>query len=146
MINLIKKKPTDIKEEFTIGDYDFSIDHGNSIVKIDGNKIIDLTIKADDNVFDKLCENDGFEFNFGLYSPEFYARGVDLGRKRQIIINQENGTDIECALYFMEHNDVKVNLSIHDNWILVAGWTDIMGKEYPILIKLKNKNYWQQRL
>ena len=145
MKNLFKKKPTEIKEEFTIGNYDFSIDHENSIVKIDGNKIIDLTIKADENVFDRLCENDDFEFNFGLYSPEFYARGVDLGRKNQIIVNQENGTDIDCALYFMEHNDVKTNLSIHDSWILVAGWTDIMGKEYPILIKLKNKNYWQHR-
>ena len=137
MINLFKKKPTEIKEEFIIGDYDFSIDHSNSTVKIDGNKIIDLTIKADENVFDNLCENDVFEFGFGLYAPEFYARDVDLGRKRQVIINEKNGIDIETALYFMEHNKVNINLSIHDNWILIAGWTNIMGKEYPILIKLK---------
>ena len=137
MINLFKKKHGEIKEEFTIGEFDFKVDTENSIVEIDGNEIVDLTIKADESVFYNLCKNDDFELGYGLYPPEFYARGIDLGKKNQIVINEKNQYDYETALYFMEHNDVEINLSIHDNWILVAGWTCIFGKKYPIVIKMK---------
>ena len=137
MINIFKKKQEEIKEEFSIGEFDFKIDSDNSTIEIDGNKIIDLTIKADENVFENLCENDDFEFGYGLYSPEFYAREIDLGKKNQIVINGKNQYDYETALYFMEHNDVEINLSVHDNWILIAGWTNISGEKYPIVIKMK---------
>lgn len=137
MINLFKKKQEEIKEEFAIGEFDFKIDSDNSTVEIDGNKIINLTIKADENVFDNLCENDDFEFGYGLYPPEFYARGIDFGKKNQIVINERNQSDYETALYFMEHNELEINLSIHDNWILVAGWTHIGGNKYPVVIKMK---------
>ncbi len=137
MTNLFKKKQTRIKEEFTIGDFNFLIDYENSNVKIDGNKIVDLTIKADENVFDSLCENNNFEFGYGLYPPEFYAREIELGGKNQIIINEKNQYNYETALYFMEHNNVEINLRIHGNWILVTGWTYVNGKKYPIVIKMK---------
>ena len=97
MINLFKKKQEEIKEEFAIGEFDFKIDSDNSTVEIDGNKIINLTIKADENVFDNLCENDDFEFGYGLYPPEFYARGIDFGKKNQIVINERNQSDYETA-------------------------------------------------
>ncbi len=138
MLNLFKKKTEEIKEEFTIGEFNFLIDSGKSIVKIDRNIIIDLTIKAKESVFDNFCQNDDFEFGYGLYPPEFYARGIELGRKNQIIINEKNQYDFETALYFMEHNDVEINLSIHDNWIIVSGYTYMSGKKYPITIKMKN--------
>ena len=137
MINVFKKKKEKIKEEFTIGEFDFKIDSANSTLEFDGNKIIDLTIKADQNVYENLCEDDNFEFGYGLYPPEFYAREIDLGKRNQIVINEKNQYDIETALYFMEHNDVEINLSVHDNWILVAGWTYISGKKHPIIIKKK---------
>lgn len=66
MINLFKKKQEEIKEEFTIGEFDFLIGSENSTIEIIGNKIVDLTIKADENIFDNLCENDDFEFGNGL--------------------------------------------------------------------------------
>ncbi|MDJ0645723.1 MAG: hypothetical protein QNJ57_07005 [Flavobacteriaceae bacterium] len=137
MVNLFKKKSEEIKEIFKVGDYDFSIDHENSVVETDGNEIVDLHVKANEEVFNELCENDDFEFNYGLYSPEFYARKIDLGKKRQIVINEKNQSDYESALYFMEHNDVDINLSIHEEWILVIGWTFITGKKYPLIIRMK---------
>jgi len=137
MRNIFRKKTKEIKEEFSIGNYNFSFDYENSTVEIDGNRIVDLTIKANENVFDSLCEKDDFEFSNGLYAPEFYARNIDLGKKAQIVINEKNQSDYETALYFMEHNDVNVNLSIHPYWILIVGWTNISGKEYPIAIGMK---------
>ncbi|MCK8482268.1 hypothetical protein [Psychroserpens algicola] len=91
----------EIKEEFTIGNYDFSIDHKNSTVEVEGSKIVDLTIKGNENIFETLCENDDFEFSYGIYSPEFYAREMDLGKKGQIVINEKNQNDYDTALYFM---------------------------------------------
>jgi len=134
---LSKDKNDEIKEEFSIGNYEFSFDHENSTIEIIGNKITDLTIKSDESVFDELCEKDDFEFSYGIYSPEFYAREIDLGKKGQIVINEKNQNDYETALYFMEHNDLNINLSLHPNWILVVGWTKISGKEYPITIRMK---------
>lgn len=136
MINLFKKKKKQIKEEFIIGDYDFSIDNEDSIIVIDGNKLIDIKIRADKSVFNQFCEDDDFEFGFGLYPPEFYARGIDLGRNRHIIINEENHFDYEVALYFMEHNEVNIKLSIEDSWILIVGWAYINKNKYPIDIKI----------
>lgn len=127
----------EIKEKFRIGNYDFSIDYNNSNVEIEGDNIIDLRIKADEKIFDELCENDDFEFSYGIYSPEFYAREIDLGEKRQIIISEENKYDYETALYFMEHNDVEIKLSFIEKWILIEGWAYIFGNKYPIEITMK---------
>jgi len=134
---LSKDKNEEIKEEFSIGNHEFSFDHENSTIEIIGNKITDLTIKSDESVFDELCEKEDFEFSYGIYSPEFYAREIDLGKKGQIVINEKNQNDYETALYFMEHNDLNINLSLHPDWILVVGWTKISGKEYPITIRMK---------
>lgn len=134
---LSKDKTEEIREEFSIGNYEFSFDHENSTIEIIGNKITDLTIKSDEGVFDELCKKDDFEFSYGIYSPEFYARDIDLGKKGQIVINEKNQNDYETALYFMEHNDLNINLSLHPHWILVVGSTKISGKEYPITIRIK---------
>ncbi|WP_420551968.1 hypothetical protein [Tenacibaculum aiptasiae] len=125
-----------MKERFSIGDYNFSIDRNESIIEINGNQIIDLTIKADENVFDQLCDKENFEFSYGLYPPEFYAHQIDLGKSKQIVINEQNQNNYEVALYFMEHNDVDVNISILNNWIIILGKTYINGKKYPLEIKL----------
>ena len=140
MRNIFKKKTSkseEIKEEFSIGNYDFCFDLEKSTIEISGNKIIDLTIKSDESTFDQLCEKDDFEFSYGIYSPEFYAREMDLGKKGQIIINEKNQNDYDTALYFMEHNDLNINLSLHPNWVLIVGWAKISGKEYPITIRMK---------
>ncbi|MCX2680053.1 hypothetical protein OOZ15_08900 [Galbibacter sp. EGI 63066] len=127
----------DIKEEFSIGEYDFSFDKENCSIQIEGNKIVDLAIKANEFVFDNLCESDEFEFGYALYPPEFYVGELDLGSKGHIVINDNNQDHYEIALYFMEHNNVNINLNLHGNWILIAGWTNISGKRYPIVIKMK---------
>ncbi|RBW57538.1 hypothetical protein DS884_10810 [Tenacibaculum sp. E3R01] len=137
MINLFKKKEEELREVFLIGNYDFSFDKENSTIEIENNQIIDLTIKSSEPVFEELCESDEFEFGYGLYPPEFNAHEIDLGRKKQIRINEKNLYDYEIALYFMEHNDVKINLSLTEDWILIMGFTSISGKEYPLEIKLK---------
>lgn len=136
MIKLFKKKE-DLKERFIIGDYEFSFDKAESVIEIDGNQIIDLSIKGSIDVFEKYCETENFEFDWGIYPPEFYAREIHLNHKGQIQINERNSYDYETALYFMEHNDVEVELSIRNGWILVLGWTTICGKRYSLEIRMK---------
>jgi hypothetical protein len=136
MFRLFKKKEN-LKEEFIIGDYEFSFDRTESVIEIEGNQIIDLTIKGNEEVFEKYSENDDFEFDWGLYPPEFYAREIELNNKGQIKINETNKYDHEVALYFMEHNDVEIKLSIKNDWVLISGYTNIFGKRYPIEIKMK---------
>lgn len=146
MFNFFKRKTTknieeeflsDNKEAFFIGKYDFSIDFENTLVKIEGNILVDLEIKASEKVFDTLCENDDFEFGYGIYSPQFYARGINLGKKRQISITKKNRYRFEVGLYFMEHNTVNVDIYFFNNWILVTGRTYMFGEEYPLVIKMK---------
>ena len=127
------------KEEFILGGYDLTIDTENSKITIIGNKIIALNIKADDQVFDELCEREGFEFGYGLYPPEFYANEINLGKEAQIMINYKTPYDYETALYFMEHNDVEVELRIKNHWVIVSGWTFIDEKKYALSIKMKFK-------
>ena len=136
MINLLKKTEN-IKEEFIIGNYDFSFDKNESRIEIEENQIIDLTIKANKELFEKYSENEDFEFNWGLYPPEFYARGIVLNNKKEIKINERNMYDYETALYFMEHNDVEIHLSLTEDWIFISGWTNISGKKYPIKIRMR---------
>lgn len=137
MISFFKKKKNNLEEQFRIGDYDFSFDLENTTIEIEGNQIVDITIKANEGIFEQLCEQEDFEFNYGLYPPEFYARGVDLDKKRRITINESNQFDHEIALYFMEHNDVNIKLNIHDNWILIVGSVFINGKKYPLEIAIR---------
>ncbi|MFK7750270.1 MAG: hypothetical protein AB8B65_17905 [Kordia sp.] len=137
MFNFLKKKTEGVKEEFLINNQNFSFDFENIVVKIEGNILVDLSLKASESVFAELCENDDFEFGYGLYAPEFYARNINLGSKKQVSINEKNIDTYETALYFMEHNDVIVNINIFDNWILITGSTIISDKEYPLVIKKK---------
>ena len=136
MIRLFEDKEN-LKEEFIIGDYEFSFDRSESVIEIEGNQIIDLTIKGNEEVFEKYSENEDFEFDWALYPPEFYAREIYLNSKGQFNINDTNKYDYEVALYFMEHNDVEIKLSIMNDWILISGWVNIFGKRYPMELKMK---------
>ncbi|UII28304.1 hypothetical protein LVD15_07715 [Fulvivirga maritima] len=129
-----------IKEAFLLGDYELGIDHEKSVVKVEGKKIIDLTIKASEKVFNELCETEDFEFDYALYSPEFYARQVELNEHGEILINEENQYDYDIALYFMEHNEVNVVLTVNEEWITLKGTTEVSGKKYPLEINVKQQS------
>lgn len=121
---------------FKVGKFDFTIDYENSIIEIENNRIIDLTIKSSETVFDKFCQDENFEFGWATYSPEFYAREINLNNSNSFEINENNLYDFEAALYFMNHNDVYVSLFMEKNSITTKGISDIMGKKYPIEIKI----------
>lgn len=126
-------------EFFKIGDHDFTIDDDKTIIEVEGNEIIDLTIKASEVVFDKLCEDEEFEFGYGSYAPEFYAREIPLSNDGKIEINEKNLYDYEIALYFMEHNDVNLTILVNKEWILIKGISNVWGTTYPIEIKIRNR-------
>ncbi|MFA0960600.1 hypothetical protein AB9P05_02210 [Roseivirga sp. BDSF3-8] len=65
-----------------------------------------------------------------------YAREVDLGPKKHLEITKHNQYDYELALYFMEHNDVRVSLSIQNDWILIEDRVNMSGAVYPLKISL----------
>jgi len=140
MLNIFKSRktqPSERKEVFIIGENAFTIDKSESIIEIKDKEIIDLTIKTSEKEFEKFSESESFEFSSASYSPMFYARGLDLKRKKQLIINDENKYDHEVALYFMEHCDVKVNISLKNGCVLIVGFADVFGKEYPLEIFLR---------
>ncbi len=124
-----------MKETFSIGDYELSIDSKNSTMQIEEHRIVALVIKADEQKFDQLCEREDFEFNYGIYPPEFYVWSVDLDSNKEIAINENNQHDHEAALYFMEHNEVDVKLNIQGSWIVITGWVYIGGDKYPLEIR-----------
>lgn len=142
MLNFLKSKKTqppsaEREEMFMLCEYKFSIDKSESTIEVGESQIIDLTIKASEKEFESLSESESFEFSWALYSPMFYARGLKLDKKKQFIVTNENMFDHEVALYFMEHNNVKVNISLKNDSVLIAGFADVFGKEYPIEIFVK---------
>jgi len=67
MIRLFEDKEN-LKEEFIIGDYEFSFDRSESVIEIEGNQIIDLTIKGNEEVFDHYHPHQFWVVNC-IYSP-----------------------------------------------------------------------------
>lgn len=137
MLNIFKSKKTETtarKEIFVLGKNTFTIDKTQSIIEIRDSEIVDLTLKTSEKEFEQLSESESFEFSWATYSPMFYARGLELDRKRHLSINDKNRYDHEVALYFMEHGDVNVNISLKDNGVLILGNATVFGREYPLEI------------
>lgn len=137
MLNLLNRNQKEQEEVFEIGKYNFLIDSKSSTVKIIENAIVDLTISGDSSNFDRLCDEDDFEFGYGIDPPIFYARDIKLNNNNEITIKREDKFDFDTAMYFMEHNDVDITLKVDNKWILISGWTHINGSKYPIVIKMK---------
>lgn len=123
-----KPKSTGRKEIFMLGDYTFSIDKSQSTIDVGENEIIDVTIKASEEEFEQLSESESFEFSWALYSPMFYARGIKFDKRKYLIVSDKNINDYEVSLYFMEHNDVNVNISLKDEGVLIVGWLMSLAK------------------
>jgi len=140
MLNFFKSKEqltAGLKETFLLGKNAFTIDKSESVIVIKDNEIIDLTIKTSQEEFEKFSASESFEFSWALYAPMFYARGLMFGKKKQVNINNKNMFDHEVALYFMEHGDVKVTISLKDDSILITGFAVVFGIEYPLEIFIK---------
>lgn len=139
MLNLFKSKRKYLEtavgsETFKLGNYIFSVDHSQSVVEIGDHEIIDLTIKTSEEEFDSFLASESFEFSWALYSPMFYARGIKFNQKKHLIINDKNRSEHEVGLYFMEHCDATVNISLKDDCILITGFANLFGKKYPLEI------------
>lgn len=126
-----------ITEIFIVGDYDFGIDRDKSIIDIEKDHVHELRIVGSQVNLDKLISSKEFLFNWIVNPPEFYANEIRLDRKNKIIINQSNGYEHDSALYIGDHFDLHINLSIHEEWILVAGFSIIDKKEYPLVIRVR---------
>lgn len=137
MLNIFKTtktQTTERKELFILGKYTFTIDKMESIIEIKDNEIIDLTIKTSAQEFEQLSESDSFEFSWAIYSPMFYARDLKLNRKRRLIISDKNWDNHEVAVYFMEHCDVDVTITLKEDSVLIVGSATIFGQDYPLEI------------
>ena len=135
-----------ISETFLIGDYEFGIEKENCIIQIENQHIHELRIVGLQVNMDKLSSSEKFLFNWTSNPPEFYANDIHLGRKNHIIINAKKGYEHDSALYIGDHFDLHVNLSIHEEWILIVGFSTIDKVEHPIMIRMKKNNWLQQSI
>lgn len=121
---------------FQLGQYNFEVDAQKSTVQLDDSTLIDITIKASEEEFERLSEDEDFEFEWGLYSPEFYIHGLEIKTGESVQITEDNIEEFEVALYFMEHCDSLVKIERMGSSIQVEGKVDVFGVDYPIRIDL----------
>lgn len=106
---------------FVINGTEFGVDNVKVSYKGD---ILNLSFTGDKDVFDKIAEDDDSEWSWALDAPEVYFNNVPLNNN---CIKIESDTDIECAVYMMEHNALSGTLKITDANIGFVGKVDLMG-------------------
>jgi hypothetical protein len=117
--------------EFGIGKIDFEIDRKKSI-------ITELVISGDEDVFEKLSEDEDGEWSWALYAPEIYLRGIPFKETNGTIsftVDEDFLGEHEAALYMMEHGDFFAEVNINNKVVKIKGRADIMGDEMDLEIE-----------
>ena len=126
--------------KFIIGTDNFGV--GEVTYKVDKKKMIikDLTIIGDEQIFEKLSDDEDSEWSFALYPPKLYLKEIPFELtedKIQVTITEEILDDCDVALYLMEHNDIEGTFTIDKNEVfLFKGITDIFGKEMKLELEV----------
>ncbi|MES2774802.1 MAG: hypothetical protein V4722_11495 [Bacteroidota bacterium] len=128
-------------QKFIIGIDNFGV--GKVTCKIDKNSLIisDLTITGDQDTYDKLSSGEESNWNWTLYPPELYLRGISYqlqDEKIHIEISRDTPLDeVEVALYLMEHNYLEGKFMIDENRTLsFDGIADIFGEEMKVQLRV----------
>lgn len=118
---------------FIINRDDFGVD---KVEWSTDNDKLSLKIYGSEERFDRLCEADSSEWLWAMYPPEIYLYDIPLKRNSAIELNDKLAQLCDFALYMMEHNDIYGKMTVIDNTVNIIGDVYIMGKIYPIDVKV----------
>lgn len=131
-------------QKFIIGTENFGIEKVTYKIDKENSIINDLTITGNEQLFEKLSENEEGEWSWALYPPKLYLRVVPfkaINEKIEIIITEEILDECDVALYLMRHYDIKGVLTIDNNDICsFKGITYISGKEMQLEFEVDLKS------
>lgn len=118
---------------FVIGDIEFGVGKFDYSVK---DNVLNLEVFADNERFNKLCEDDDFEYGWALYAPKIYLMDVPFDGE-EIEVNDDLLNECDIALYMMEHNDFWGKITVSDDGIYIEGEVDLMGEIETVSIRLE---------
>ena len=127
---------------FKIGKTNFGIGEVTLNINEERGIITDLAITANQQMFDAISEDEDGDWNWALYPPKIYFRGLHYKKsaeKIKIDITDVLLDECDIALYFMEHFDVYGKLVITKNLVEINGEVEISGENYPLEIVAKAK-------
>ncbi len=127
----------ELEQKFLVGDNNFFFEKSKCVIDFNGNKVIDFTFVGSNEAFEKLEENDDFEFKDFIYPPELYIRNLTLNENMETRITKNNHLDSEIGLYFGEHGLVEAEMFIKNGWVNINGFGEVYEKKYPIKINFE---------
>lgn len=115
------------KEVFKISGFDFGIDKYKSKIRLEGNIIHSLIIKANEDVFDQYCKNEDNEFCWFPGPPELHINGIKLDEDYCFEITDDNwhNGDFDAVIYFCHHHWINGRLRIKDDEFEFKGISEI---------------------
>lgn len=119
---------------FKIGGIEFGIGKFSAALK-DG--VFDVEIEGDEDVFDELCEDDDFKFDWAAYPPKIYIKGVSFDGG-VLEINDELSQGHDIALYMMEHYDFSGKLTHENGVISIEGEADLDGEIESVSVRIES--------
>lgn len=102
--------------EFGVENVEFSFENG----------ILNLDFGGNEELFDELCEDDDFVFGWAMYVPEIYFHEIPCDSNGCVEISFDS--DLECAMYMMEHNPLEGVLKVDSGVVSFEGTVDLMGE------------------
>ena len=127
-------------KKFIIDDDDFGIGKVTCDIDWENKTINELVIFADEETFGNLSDDEEGNWNWALYPPELYFRGIPFELKDNKIvipITDEILDDFDVALYFMSHNDIEGEFSIDENELFMfKGYTWILDKRLKLEVEI----------
>lgn len=127
-------------QKFLLGNDNFGI--GKIDFKIDRKKgLLSLTLPGDQDLFDKLSENEDGPWGWALYPPKLYFHELPFDPDEKTIrlrIDEELLDSCDIALYLMEHNDVEGDFEIDaDNRFRFSGIAWVSGEETTLEVDVQ---------
>lgn len=118
--------------DFKVGELELEIDTKNSI-------ITNLSIKGDQETYNKLTEDESSEWNWTIYPPHIRFWGVPIQLNEdviELIIDEDMLNEYDITFYMIEHFDFYGKVRIYkDNKVEVDGFVVIAGEENKLYIK-----------
>jgi RNase P/RNase MRP subunit p29 len=125
-------------EKFIIGNTDFGIGELELVIDEAKNVLVNLKVRGDKSVFEKISAEENSEWNWTLYPPKFYVNKVPYSKKGDTIeinVTEKELNEYEIALYLIEHNDFSGSICIQGKTVKVNGKVLIGGNEMDLEIE-----------
>ena len=118
-------------DSFIINGTEFGVDNIEVSFKKD---ILNLSFTGDKNRFDEISEDDDSEWSWAMDAPEVYFNNVSLNHNNCLRVDWDS--ELECAVYMMEHNALSGILTLNDTCIVFVGEVDLMGDVFDISFRI----------